>query len=329
MKIEITEYEKRYSFELKPITQICGHNIQRKTYVLESLRKYFSNYKYPERKNKWRDNTFIDGANVGRRYFSVHSIQNTLDLLSTIKISKQSLMMEYLKNLFQGFSEQKHIDRIEEELDIMFLDINKEMNSLGDINLFYSMGEIWDIIPKSTITGTDELPLDDKTPYELLQIFVNILEQVLSYTPRKTLVIIEDIDHLVTRTEYHDFLKFIQTICDRFDVSFLFTISMDGYCVITDTLIEGVTVMGKETFIFPELDIVLREICEQYPYYKLYNKEEMCLLLQRIVQRIGDDSYIVEIDENVCTKLINKSMLLDDCMKKPPVYSEITYLMQK
>ena len=56
MKIDITEYEKRYSFELEPVTQLCGQNIVKKTYILESIRRYFSTYKYSEEKNKWRDN---------------------------------------------------------------------------------------------------------------------------------------------------------------------------------------------------------------------------------------------------------------------------------
>ena len=34
MKIDVTEYEKRYSFELEPITQLCGQNVVKKTYIL-------------------------------------------------------------------------------------------------------------------------------------------------------------------------------------------------------------------------------------------------------------------------------------------------------
>ena len=37
MKIDITEYEKRYTFELESVTQLCGQNIIKKTYILESL----------------------------------------------------------------------------------------------------------------------------------------------------------------------------------------------------------------------------------------------------------------------------------------------------
>lgn len=53
MNVEITEFEKSYSFELEPITQLCGQNVRKKNYILESLRRYFGTYKYTETKNKW------------------------------------------------------------------------------------------------------------------------------------------------------------------------------------------------------------------------------------------------------------------------------------
>lgn len=59
MKIDVTEYEKKYTFELKPITQLCGQNIPKKSYILESIRRYFSAYKYSEERNKWRNNVKI------------------------------------------------------------------------------------------------------------------------------------------------------------------------------------------------------------------------------------------------------------------------------
>ena len=69
MKIDVTEYEKKYTFELKPITQLCGQNIPKKSYILESIRRYFSAYKYSEERNKWRNNVKIDDELVGRKFF--------------------------------------------------------------------------------------------------------------------------------------------------------------------------------------------------------------------------------------------------------------------
>ena len=41
MNVEITEFEKRFCFELCPVTQLCGQNVRKKNYIFESLRRYF------------------------------------------------------------------------------------------------------------------------------------------------------------------------------------------------------------------------------------------------------------------------------------------------
>ena len=84
---DVTEYEKKYTFELKPITQLCGQNIPKKSYILESIRRYFSAYKYSEERNKWRNNVKIDDELVGRNFFTVLSVDKTTKRLGFCHIS--------------------------------------------------------------------------------------------------------------------------------------------------------------------------------------------------------------------------------------------------
>ena len=69
-------------------------------------------------KNKWRDNVLIDNESVGRKYFSIISIRETADMIQLIKWSKQSLMMEYVKNIMQKFDWQLHLRTITEEVEV-------------------------------------------------------------------------------------------------------------------------------------------------------------------------------------------------------------------
>ena len=189
MNVEITEFEKSYSFELEPITQLCGQNVRKKNYILESLRRYFGTYKYSETKNKWRDNVLIDHECVGRKYFSIISVKQAADILQLITWSKQSLMMEYVKNIMQKFDWQLHLRTITEEVEEMFQIINKDISRLGDIGLTYSMSEVWDMIQKSDVSGTDDTDLLDKSNYELIIVLLNLIDEVLGYAPKKTMVI--------------------------------------------------------------------------------------------------------------------------------------------
>ena len=146
MKIDVTEYEKKYTFELKPITQLCGQNIPKKSYILESIRRYFSAYKYSEERNKWRNNVKIDDELAGRKFFTVLSVSGVVDLLMWIKWSKQSLMVEYVRGLMQEFDWQLHLRTIHGELEEMFQMINKDLNHLGDIELTYAESDVWEMV---------------------------------------------------------------------------------------------------------------------------------------------------------------------------------------
>ena len=179
MKIDITEYEKKYSFELEHVTQLCGQDIVKKTYILESIRRYFSTYKYSEEKNKWRDNVKIDNETVGRKFFTVLSVCNISDLLAAIKLSKQSLMVEYIKSMMQKLDWQLHLRTINEEMEVMFQMVNTDLTKLGDVELTYAESDLWNMIQKSDITGVNQTLLEDKENYEILNIFLNFIDKVI------------------------------------------------------------------------------------------------------------------------------------------------------
>ena len=207
MKIDVTEYEKKYTFELKPITQLFGQNIPKKSYILESIRRYFSAYKYSEERNKWRNNVKIDDELVGRKFFTVLSVSGVVDLLMWVKWSKQSLMVEYVMGLMQEFDWQLHLRTIHGELEEMFQMINKDLNHLGDIELTYAESDVWEMVQKSSVVGNEQTSLEDKNNFDLLTIFLNLVESVMGLNPRKMLIIVDNIDHLILTKEYDEFLE--------------------------------------------------------------------------------------------------------------------------
>jgi Zn-dependent M32 family carboxypeptidase len=146
---------------------LCGQNIPRKTYILESIRRYFSTYKYSEEQNKWRNNVKIDNELVGRKFFTVLSVNEAAELLTWIKWSKQSLMVEYVKGLMQKFDWQLHLRTIDEELEEMFQLINKDLSHLGDVELTYAVSDVWDMVQKSNVVGNGQTSLEDKNNFEL------------------------------------------------------------------------------------------------------------------------------------------------------------------
>ena len=275
MKVDVTEYEKRYTFELESVTQLCGQNIVKKTYILESLRRYFSTYNYREEKNKWRDNVRVDDEAVGRKFFTILSVNGMSEILMMIKWSKQSLMVEYVKQLMQKFNWQMHLRMINEELEEMFQIMNEDLNKLGGIELAYTMSDVWDMIQKSSVISSDEILLEDKRNYELLLIFLNLIEEIIKANPKKMLVIIENIDHLISREEYKDILNKLQNIGMRYDIYFVLSTSIDGYVGCDKELCHGITILNDVDFQMPEYDEISKYVYENYPYNKRVSEKQL------------------------------------------------------
>lgn len=326
MKVEVSEFEKVYSFELFPITQLCGQNIVKKTYILESIRRYFGTYKYQEGQDKWRDNIQIDGNIVGRKYFTVFSIRYISDIISTIKCSKQSLMTEYLKHLILKFDMQKHMERIEIELEEMFQILNEDVNQLGDVELVYSMSDIWEMVQKSDIAGITQNTLENMDTFELICIMLKLIEKVLSCSPRKEIFIFENIDHLLSLKQYTELIERLKSIVTKYDVFFVLTTSLDGYVEFDSAITSGISVFGEIDFQMPDLNHMINFVHDNYPCNKMVDEEKIIRILKNIVQRIGCKNYLSTVEENVICKMINQTLMIFECIGDGETVPEIAFL---
>lgn len=326
MKVDVTEYEKQYTFVLEPVTQLCGQNIVKKTYIMESLRRYFSTYKYREEKNKWRDNVKINDEVVGRKYFSVLSISGMADLLQMIKWSKQSLMTEYVKQLIQKFNGQIYLRAINDELDGLFQMLNEDINRLGDIELTYDISEMWDMVQKSNITGTEQTLLEDKSNYELFLIFLNLIDAVITSNPRKMLIIIENADHFLSIEEYRNIIERMCCVATKFDIYFIVSSSLDGYVKVDKELCTGITVFGDCDFQMPQYEKISKYIHENYPCHKQFSEEKIKDMLEHMIQRVGKKDFLSTIEEDIICKLINQTLMIDGCWSGTECMPEIAFL---
>ncbi|MCM1082480.1 MAG: hypothetical protein NC428_03295 [Clostridium sp.] len=309
MKIQVREYEKKYRFELKPITQICGQNIITKSYIIESIRRYFSGYKYAETKNRWRDNIEIDGEMVGRKYYEIISISGKGDLLEHIKMSKQSLMTEYLTEIINDYDSQQLMEVIDCQIEKIFLELNNRLNQIGNIELTYAVSAVWDMIQKSSITSSGEENIDDMNGYEMYCIFFNILENVMNFKPKRLWVILENIDHVVSSEEYEKLFIRMHEISQNYEIYFITTISLDRYVIINKSTFEGIVIINNEILQLDELHNIKEFIEYNYPYDKEFDSEKIIDILGRIVHKIGKKGYLTSTEDNVVCKIFNDTLL--------------------
>ncbi|MDO4479342.1 MAG: CRISPR-associated protein Csn2-St [Lachnospiraceae bacterium] len=312
MKITIRDFEKTLSFNLDHIAQLCGQNIMKKTYICESIRRYFSSFKYSEEKNKWRDNVLFDNENPGRKAYSVISLSNPADMMAVIKLTKQSLMYEFLKSSMQDFQWQKQMEIIENQLAEMFLELNNRIKDFGNIAMTYSVSDVWDMIQKSTVTDTNENDLSELSNYELCTTCLGLLEGVIERMPRKTILILENADHFLTREEYRQVFRKLGQLNYKHGILSIVTLSLDGYLVAERDDLEDVTVFNDTEFSLPSFEYLCDFIEFNYPIQRTMQEDEVLTVIEKCVHNIARENALVSIEENVICKLINNTLQMEE-----------------
>ena len=127
MNFQIKKANSVYEIPLVPIIQLCGTNFEIKHFVCYSLTKYFSTSRYSAFEGEYQDNITLDDNKVGRKYFSCIRISNREQLIQSIKLSKTSMMMEYLKLSYMEFSAQNIMQQISELLDQLYMEMNVQL----------------------------------------------------------------------------------------------------------------------------------------------------------------------------------------------------------
>lgn len=314
MKVEIKKFGTVYEFQLHSVAQLCGQNIQKKNYIFESIKKYFSSYKYSEEKNPWRDNVWMDGELLGRKYFQVITIENKKDLISYINLSKQGFMHLYIKHLLQGFECKVELELIENSLEKIVYELNQNISCLGDIKLEFKEADIWEIVQKTELVSGAEQDIEALENIDLMESFLNLVEKLLRIAPSNYLFLFPNIDHILSAKEYKKVYTRMVALSHEFNIKCICATSLDGYIVMSKENMEEIAIFNEEDFQMPDLEHIKKFMEDYFPIYKEFKEEELINRLEKIIQRIGKREYLVETEENVMMKLLNRSLMMNESM---------------
>lgn len=330
MKIQISRSIMEYELQMEQLTQLCGVDFEKKRYIVQALYKYFSGGKYASYEEQMQDNIRIEGRNVGRKYFSVFHVAARENLINAIRISRSSMMAQYFSNLCTEFKCQNIMDEIAEELEHLYLELNRELqNSMKTVEIGYSAKSIMEIVQNSEVFGIGERALESLSTAELLDTYLELLWEMQRRNPGKCLVIFENIDHLLDYSAYRRFFKKAEQFCKEFDVWFLFSMSIEGFVVIDERSIEGINVVNHCIFSFPTLEQVMMFIQNQYPCQMKWEPEELCEEIRMMIQNIGNEEHAIHFKSHVLLKLFQETLCIKTSAGKGLNSLEKAFLMEK
>lgn len=328
MKMKINNNVKIIEIEYNQVMQFCGFNVNEKNKVIETIKKYFIGSKYMEYEKDFECKISLDNDEIGRKTFDLYYVAETDDLINSIKIGKTSIVAKLIKNYIAGFECQGYMQKIDDELIQIYNMINKEIAQLGDIRLKYEMSELWDMVQKSSVVPyKDDKFLENKSERVLVNIFLNSLEKKLEISPERTLVIFKNLDHLIEKNDYCDLVYRMKDISDNYDIHFIVSTSIDGYCALKNGLETGVTIFNSIIYGMPDMYHIKEYIESNYPFNRKFEYDELMNMLQKVIHRIGKCSELLNVSDLVIYKLINESLAIKERIIELPVQQEISFLL--
>lgn len=325
MNCVIKEYNRKHEIDMGNIVQILGLNFKSKEYIYQSFIKHFSLYKYQEYDDYMENNILIDGEVPGRKEYRVIGIGSREELIEQIKNNKNTIVYEYLSNVFNTLPCQKQLNLIDENLTNIFNIANEKLrNNVGDISIDYEMQNLLYIVSKSTIYTSQGEDLETMSNYELLIILLNLLKENNAINPEKVILLLKDIDHLCNRVEYN---KLMEYLLDYNRNIYIFTfISVNKYVFVNKEIVQNIIILNDITFQVPNFDAIEDYLLNHYPLNRDFDECEIFNLLKCTLNTIGIENETVSYKEFLVKKLINRAICVNDNYNFSMTNSELACL---
>ena len=161
----------------------------------------------------------------------------------------------------------------------------------------------------------------------MLETYLDLIVQLQKREPQKTLILIENIDHLLDYEEYEKVYLKMQKITEEYDCWFLMASSIQGFAILNTENIEEVQVVNDIVFSFPSYEHIFMFLKEEYPIEHEWNEIEIFEGLKDIIQYIGKENCSIDLKCNVFLKLINQTLDIKTDMRTTVNSIEMAFLM--
>lgn len=312
MKLSIINGVESYDINLMPVTQLCGKDILKKRFIINSLSKHFSSSRYKDYEADMEDNILIDGNVAGREYFDVETVRGREDIEDEFRISRTSLVKQRLDNMINSLDCQREIENIRECLVRIYDELEKDFfDSESNMEFVFNDSDITEIMYESKVQMSDERAIENASDFELIKNYILLLEKIQSEEGEKKLIILDNLDHLVSVKEYNHIMKMISEVCEKSDIRFIVSTSIDGYVFLEKEYFEGINCINDIVYSMPEYEEIKNYIEFNYPVNYEFSDEEFKNMLMTFLHNVGRESYVFDVRGYIAEKLINQS----ECLK--------------
>ncbi len=307
-----------YELQLCALTQILGGNNEDKDFMLNSISKFFSKYRYSKDEEIQSENILLNGGEIGRNYFAVSYIYDIKDIELNLTLNKTSLLKDYIVSISEGIETAIIIEKLNIELQLLMDKINISLQStMQELMLStdnYTSEEIFKKKIDIQLISNEISNVEYLSNYRKLEVYLKLIFELNNKDPKKRLVIFRNIDMYISSSEYLKLIVIIRKMILYGDYWFVITSSQKEYTIIDEETIEGINVLNDSLFNVKSLKVLKSFVEKNYPYNKIFTDEEFIDELSNIIGDIGKPVQLKNVASQVMLKEINTS---EYCEVKP------------
>ncbi|MBN2287213.1 MAG: hypothetical protein JXQ26_08655 [Tissierellales bacterium] len=333
-KLSIKDFRgKSIELNFGSLTQMLGYDGEKKEYIIESLRKFFSKYKYDDSEDYYTNNVSIDDMEIGRNYFQTHYASNLSDIEDDLKNAKSTMLNEYLLKQINDFDLSNLVDQFNEYIDLIIEKINRgvSIESL-DVVLSVKPYGIEDVIKnnlKISFEDHEQKNLNYISNYKKILCFLELIEKLNQINPKKRLIILNNIDRYIKQNEFLRIMELMELKSKENDFFYVVSSSIEGYCYLNPFILQTINVINDTTYSFPPMEIFRKYVENHYPYYKKIDTNDLLDKLKPVIHKIGSKENYLNIESQVILKILNESEKTINRGILIPNILELKYIQEK
>lgn len=226
-----------------------------------------------------------------------------------------------------SFDIETDMEKINDLLMRIYENINNELfSSFENFSIDFESSNLFEIMQESVACNKNGENINYLSTYELIINYIELIEKLNEESGKQKLLIINNIDHMINQQEYRKIFEYSKTISEKSDINFLFTISLDGYCVVDKEDFESITIINDEEFIMPEYNRVADYIEKNYPIYRESDYQWVEYNLENCINKIGVSNQSVDLGINIILCILNRSLNVDNKVKYKTNNIELNFL---
>lgn len=286
-------YKERIELNIGAITQIVGQNKELKYYIWQILSWYFGGKKYSSEDLSvfdYEEPTILDesGEIVRRSSYHYIDISSFKDLLEQMEYKKGTVAYSFLSKIVNQVDIVAHLERINEQVELIEGAMNQRIN--------LNCGKVEYHLENCPLT-LDQLLSKNFNPFfaienknlsfewvsntDKLSLFLEMLDNLLSQTTEKYLIVLKNIDSFVSEESYDSFYKQIGQLVKKYpNLTFILFPSDQGYLKIDEENSRFVNILSDQVEHLYDIEFMYERVKKHYPSNNFPTREGFRMSLE-------------------------------------------------